>query len=62
MKISFKTKAHFVLHKNLLNFTKNCNKIIVDNVLIATAKITKIFYPDLLMMILIIVKDIIKLL
>ena len=25
---------------------KTCKPIIVDNVLIATAKITKIFYPD----------------
>ena len=42
------TKASFcITTKNLSNILpKNCNKIIVDNVLIATAKITKIFYPD----------------
>ena len=43
-----KTKAFFcITTENLKNYLPvNCNKIIVDNVLIATAKITKIFYPD----------------
>jgi len=46
--LASKTKASFCIttenHKDYL--PKNCNKIIVDDVLIATAKITKIFYPD----------------
>ena len=39
------TKANFcITTENLKNhLPKNCNKIIVDNVLIATAKITKLF-------------------
>ena len=43
-----KTKASFcVTTKNLsLLLPKNCNPIIVDNALIAIAKITKEFYPD----------------
>ena len=43
-----KTKASFcITTENLKNYLpKSCNKIIVDNVLIATAKITEIFYPD----------------
>ena len=43
-----KTKASFcITTDNLKDYLpKNCNKIIVDNVLIITAKITKIFYPD----------------
>ena len=46
--LSSKTKACFcITTENLKNYLPdNCNKIIVDNVLIATAKITKIFYPD----------------
>jgi len=46
--LASKTKALFcITTENLKNYLpKNCNKIIVDNVLIATAKITKIFYPD----------------
>ena len=42
------TKASFcITSKNLLNFLPNtCKPIIVANVLIATAKITKVFYPD----------------
>ena len=42
------TKAIFcITTEKLKNYLPvNCNKIIVDNVLIATAKITKIFYPD----------------
>ena len=46
--IARKTKASFcVTTENLKNYLpKSCNKIIVDNVLIATAKITEIFYPD----------------
>jgi len=43
-----KTKASFcITTENLKDYLpKNCNKIIVNNVLIATAKITEIFYPD----------------
>ena len=43
-----KTKAAFcITTESLENYLPaNCNKIIVDNVLITTAKITKIFYPD----------------
>ena len=43
-----KTKATFcITSENLKNYLPTkCNKIIVDNVLMATAKITKIFYPD----------------
>jgi len=46
--LALKTKASFcVTTKNLsLLLPKNCNPIIVDNVLIAIAKITKEFYPD----------------
>ena len=42
------TKASFcITTKNLSHILpNNCNKIIVDNVLIPTAKITRIFYPD----------------
>jgi len=42
------TKALFcITTENLKDYLpKNCNKIIVDNVLMTTAKITKIFYPD----------------
>ena len=42
------TKALFcITTENLKNYLpEKCNKIIVDNVLIATAKITKVFYPD----------------
>ncbi len=47
-KISSKTNALFcITNESLKNYLpNNCNKIIVDNVLIATAKITKLFYPD----------------
>ena len=43
-----KTKAAFcITTKNLSHILpKSCETIIVDNVLITTAKITKIFYPD----------------
>ncbi len=43
-----KTKASFcITTENLKNYLpQTCNKIIVKNVLIATAKITEIFYPD----------------
>jgi len=46
--LSSKTKARFcITTENLKNYLPDsCNKIIADNVLIATAKITKIFYPD----------------
>ncbi len=46
--IALKTKASFcITSKSLQNYLPNkCKKIIVNNVLLATAKITKIFYPD----------------
>ncbi len=46
--LSYKTKAGFcITTENLKNFLPNdCKKVIVDNVLVATAKITKLFYPD----------------
>ena len=46
--IARKTKASFcITTENLKDYLpKNCNKIIVTNVLISTAKITEIFYPD----------------
>ena len=46
--IASKTKATFCITTNNLShlLPKNCKAIIVNNVLIATAKITKIFYPD----------------
>ena len=46
--LASKTQALFcITTKNLENFLpKTCRKIIVNNVLIATAKITKLFYPN----------------
>ena len=46
--VASKTKAFFcITTENLKTCLPNyCNKIIVDNVLIATTKITEIFYPD----------------
>ena len=46
--LASKTKALFcITTEHLRNYLPdNCNKIIVDNVLVAAAKITKIFYPD----------------
>ena len=46
--MALKTKASFcITTKNLCHILpKSCEAIIVDNVLIAIAKITKIFYPD----------------
>ena len=46
--IANKTKASFCITTESLKdyLPKSCNKIIVNNVLIATAKITEIFYPD----------------
>jgi UDP-3-O-[3-hydroxymyristoyl] glucosamine N-acyltransferase len=46
--LASKTKASLcITTKNLANILPNkCKKIIVNNVLIATAKITKSFYPD----------------
>jgi len=46
--LASKTKALFcITTKNLSNLLpNNCHPIIVDNVLISTAKITKLFYPD----------------
>ena len=45
--LASKTKASFCITTNNLShiLPKNCEAIIVENVLIATAKITKIFYP-----------------
>ena len=47
-KLASKTKALFcITTENLKNYLPDdCNKIIVDNVLVVTAKITEIFYPD----------------
>ena len=47
-KLASKTKARFcITTEHLKNFLPNsCEKIIVDNVLIATARITKLFYPE----------------
>ncbi len=47
-KLASETKALFcITSENLKSYLPNkCNKIIVDNVLLATAKITKLFYPD----------------
>ena len=46
--IASNTKAIFcITTEKLKNYLPNkCNKIIVENVLVATAKITKVFYPD----------------
>ena len=46
--LASKTKALFcITTESLKDFLpKNCNKIIVDNVLVSTSKITNIFYPD----------------
>ena len=46
--LASKTKASFcITTKNLSHILpKNCKAILVDNVLIAAAKITKLFYPD----------------
>ena len=46
--VAIKTKARFcITTENLKNYLPDsCNKIIVENVLITTAKLTKIFYPD----------------
>ena len=43
-----KTKASFCITTNSLSniLPVSCNKIIVNNVLLSTAKITKIFYPN----------------
>ena len=48
LNLAAKTKALFcITTENLENYLPaNCNKIIVDNVLITTAKISKIFYSD----------------
>ena len=47
-KIASKTKAFFcVTTENLKDYLpSHCKKIIVPNVLITIAKITKVFYPD----------------
>ncbi len=45
---ALKTKAAFCITTiNLKDYLpKSCNKIIVDNVLVVTAKLTELFYPD----------------
>jgi UDP-3-O-[3-hydroxymyristoyl] glucosamine N-acyltransferase len=45
---AYKTKASFCITTENLShiLPDNCNKIIVNNVLISTAQITKAFYPD----------------
>ena len=45
--LASKTKASFCITTDKLSkiLPKKCNKIIVDNVLISIAKITKVFYP-----------------
>ena len=47
-KLASKTKAFFcITTQNLKTYLPNhCKKIIVNNVLLATAKITELFYPD----------------
>jgi UDP-3-O-[3-hydroxymyristoyl] glucosamine N-acyltransferase len=46
--LAHNTKASFCLttHKLEHILPKSCNKIIVDNVLMSTSKITKVFYPN----------------
>ena len=46
--LASKTKAFFCITTEYLKdyLPNHCNKIIVDNVLVSTAKITKVFYPD----------------
>ncbi len=46
--LALKTKASFcITTENLKDYLpNNCNKIVVENVLLSIAKITKIFYPD----------------
>jgi len=46
--LAYKTKASYcVTHKNLIKFLpKSCKKIIVNNVLVSIAQITKEFYPN----------------
>ena len=48
LNLASKTKANFcITTENLKNYLPTtCNKIIVNNVLFATAKITKLFYPS----------------
>jgi len=47
-KLALKTKASFCITTQNLStlLPSSCDKIIVNNVLIATAKITELFYPD----------------
>ena len=46
--LASKTKASFCITTNSLSkiLPQSCQKLIVDNVLIATSEVTKIFYPD----------------
>ena len=46
--LAYTTKGSYCLtHENLIKFLpKSCKKIIVNNVLISIAQITKKFYPD----------------
>ena len=48
LNLASKTKAIFcITTENLKDYLpKFCNKIIVENVLLATANVTKVFYPD----------------
>ena len=46
--VAKKTKASFCITTNILKneLPKNCLALVVDNVLVSTAKITSLFYPD----------------
>ena len=46
--VANKTKASFCITTNILKkeLPKNCLALVVDNVLVSTAKITSLFYPD----------------
>tara|TARA_Y100000590_G_scaffold455712_1_gene604898 strand:+ start:569 stop:1546 length:978 start_codon:yes stop_codon:yes gene_type:complete len=48
IELATKTKASFCITSDSLKdaLPTNCNKIIVNNVLLTTAKVTEIFYPD----------------
>ena len=46
--VAKKTKASFCITTNILKneLPKKCLALVVDNVLVSTAKITSLFYPD----------------
>ena len=46
--LAYKTKASYCITSDSLkdSLPKSCNKIIVNNVLLSTAKVTELFYPD----------------